>query len=197
MTDDFSIRSSVDVPVDPATAFAVFTEEIDCWWIQGAINFHDTTRAIAKRIEPGVGGRILEVYDEESGDGLELGRITVWRPGEQLAWTSSIDDVETDVRFAPSDQGTLVTVEATIAAGGADRGSTSWVRMTPQWFPRWVDERNHVAHEPRVPDRLAIAVHYEKPAAAAFSRRAARSGSSGLGNGILSIVTRLSDGPGT
>jgi predicted enzyme related to lactoylglutathione lyase len=167
MTDDRSVRSTVDVPVDPETAFAVFTEEIDCWWLQGAINFHDTTRAVAKRIEPGVGGRILEVYDDEAGDGLELGRVTVWQPGERLAWTGSNDDVRIDVTFSPSTGGTTVSVEATIPTGGADRGGTSWVRMTPQWLPRWIATRDQVPHEPHVPDRLAVAIHYAKPAAAA------------------------------
>ena len=45
-----SISSSVDVAVDAATAFKVFTEEINCWWLQGPINFHDGTQAYEKRI---------------------------------------------------------------------------------------------------------------------------------------------------
>jgi hypothetical protein len=54
------------------------------------------------RIEPGVGGRVLEVYDEERGDALELGRITVWEPGAELAYRSLVDDTEVVVRFQPS-----------------------------------------------------------------------------------------------
>ena len=54
------------------------------------------------RCEPGVGGRIMEVYDAQSGDGLELARITVWEPGERLSWESSLDDVTIDVRFEPT-----------------------------------------------------------------------------------------------
>jgi predicted enzyme related to lactoylglutathione lyase len=167
MTRARTVRSSVEVPADPATAFAVFTEEIDCWWVQGPINFPDSTRALYKSFEPGVGGRVLEVYDGESGDGLELGRITVWEPGERLAWTGSLDDVTIEVRFEASSQGTTVLVEATIPAGGVDGGGSSWVRMTPVWLGDWVDRRGRVAHEPLVLDRLAVAVHYEKPAAAA------------------------------
>ena len=162
-----SISSTVDVAVDPATAFAVFTDEIDCWWQQGAINFHDTTRAWEKRIEPGVGGRVLEVYDTATGDGLELARITVWEPGARLAWVSSIDDVDVEVRFDGTGDATTVTVVATIPDGGDDRGGTAWLRMTPQWLPVWIERRDHVEHEPVVPHRLAVAVHYERPAAAA------------------------------
>src|SRR5918998_1093635 len=57
------------------------TDEIDAWWVRGPINFFDASRATAMRIEAGVGGRVLEVYDDASGDSLELGRITVWEPG--------------------------------------------------------------------------------------------------------------------
>ena len=41
MTAPRSVASSIEVAVDPATAFQVFTEELDCWWIQGPINFFD------------------------------------------------------------------------------------------------------------------------------------------------------------
>jgi uncharacterized glyoxalase superfamily protein PhnB len=170
MSSDHTVTSSVEVATDPATAFAVFTEEIDCWWRQGPINFHDTSRTYAKRIEPGVGGRVMEVYDPATGDGLELGRVTVWEPGVRLAWHSSIDDVAIDVRFAasPDDAGrTVVRVDATVPAGGADRGGSSWVRMTPEWLGRWVDRRDHVAHEPERLARLAIGLHYAKPVTAA------------------------------
>ena len=167
MTETRSVQSTVEVPTDPATAFTVFTEEVDCWWVQGPINFHDSTRALGKRIEPGVGGRVLEVYDAGTGDGLELGRITVWEPGARLAWASSVDDVAIEVRFEPTSGGTTVRVEATIPEEGVDRGSTSWVRMTPVWLADWMARRDHVPHRPLVPDRLAVAVHYAKPAAAA------------------------------
>ena len=168
MTTDRSVSSSVEVKTDPATAFSVFTEEIDCWWVQGPINFYDSSRAYGKRIEPGLGGRIIEVYDRTNGEGLELARITVWEPGSRLAWQSSLDDVETEVRFEPSDGGTtIVRVEATIPDGGTDRGGTSWVRMTPVWFGRWVSERDRLPHEPLRLARLAVGVHYADPAAAA------------------------------
>ena len=96
MTAPNSMTSSVEVATDLHTAFTVFTEELDCWWIQGPINFFDAARAYPKRIEPGVGGRIIELYDGDSGEGLEVARITVWDPPARLAWQSSVDDVQID-----------------------------------------------------------------------------------------------------
>ena len=70
------VSSQVEVAVDASTAFRAFTGEMDLWWVRGPINFFDAARAVAKVCEPGVGGRILEVY--ESGDPLEVARITDW-----------------------------------------------------------------------------------------------------------------------
>ena len=124
--------------VDPGTAFAVFTEEIDCWWIPGPINFHDSSRAYGKRIEPGIGGRLVEVYDDATGEGLVLGRV--YRVGaRRAAGLAQRDPRRADRRPAssgPGPGGTIVRVEATIPVGGADRGGTAWVRMTPVWLGR-------------------------------------------------------------
>jgi hypothetical protein len=46
----------VDVAVDPSTAFTAFTDEIDCWWVRGPVNFFDAARAVAMRIEPDLEG---------------------------------------------------------------------------------------------------------------------------------------------
>ena len=93
------MSSQVEVAVDAGTAFRAFTEEMDLWWVRGPINFFDAARAVAKVCEPGVGGRILEVY--ESGDPLEVARITDWEPGELLAWHRAVDDVFVRGRFSP------------------------------------------------------------------------------------------------
>lgn len=162
-----SIAASVLVGVDPSTAFMAFTEEMDLWWVRGPINYFDAARVVGMRCEPGVGGRIVEVYDEETGEGLERARITVWEPGRRLAWKSSLDDVDIEVRFAPSERGTDVTVEATIPVGGVDRGGTSWLRVVPSWFGAWCTRRE-VAPRPQ-PElaRLSVGLYYAKPADAA------------------------------
>ena len=48
-----SAEATVEVGVDPATAFRVFTEEIDSWWVPGPINFFDSARATGMAVEPG------------------------------------------------------------------------------------------------------------------------------------------------
>src|SRR5215475_8230292 len=146
---------SVSVCVDPATAFTAFTEELDLWWVRGPINYFDAARAVGMRCEPGIGGRLLEVYDEATGEGRELGRITVWEPGGRLAWKSSVDDVEIDVRFLPAAAGTDVMVEATIPDGGADRGGTAWFRVVPKWFGPWCARRDTAPRPQRELARLA------------------------------------------
>lgn len=162
-TRDRSFSSTVEVAVDPETAFVAFTEELDLWWVRGPINHHAAGRMMAMRCEPGVGGRLLEVYAD---DALELGRITEWEPGKRLAWTSSLDDVRTEVRFEPSTVGTVVTVHGTIPAGGKDNGGTSWIRTVPKWFGPWVARRDRVPHEVRDIARLGVEIAYAKPAAA-------------------------------
>ena len=162
MSADRSVSAEVEVAVDPQTAFRAFTEEMDLWWVRGPVNFFDAARAVAVVCEPGVGGRILEVYD---GDEMEMARITTWEPGRRLAWDSSVDDVRIEVRFDAVADGTRVRVNATV--DGQDRGGTAWLRVVPSWFGQWCAKRDTAPREPRELARLAVAVHYAKPATAA------------------------------
>ena len=157
-----SVEVAVEVPVAPPAAFKIFTEEIDLWWVRGPINFWDSARAIEVRIEPGVGGRILEVYAD---DALERGVITAWEPGERLEYRSSVDDTETTITFAPIDGGTRVTVVEALVEGGT-RADYSWQNVL-YWFPAWVTRRDTAPSTPREVGRLAIALSYDDPAAAA------------------------------
>ena len=116
---DRAVSSQVTVGVDPGTAFAVFTDEMDLWWTRGPINFYDAARAVGMRCEHGVGGRLLELYAPDASDVLELGRITVWEPGRLLAWHSSVDDVRVEVRFEAVPDGTTVTVRVSDEGHGA------------------------------------------------------------------------------
>jgi uncharacterized glyoxalase superfamily protein PhnB len=174
-----SVSSRVEVAVDAQAAFRAFTEEMDLWWVRGPVNFYDAARAIARVCEPGVGGRLLEVY---SGDALEVGRITAWEPGVRVAWDSALDDVRTEVTFTAVDGGaTLVVVTATIPDGGVDRGGTSYVRVVPPWFGAWCARRAEdlrdgegrgglargLARTGAETARLAVGVFYPKPATAA------------------------------
>jgi uncharacterized glyoxalase superfamily protein PhnB len=167
MSEGRSRSSTVEVAADPQTAFTAFTDELDLWWVRGPINAYDSGRLVEMRCEPGLGGRILEVYDAESGDGLELARITVWEPGRRVAWHSSLDDVTIDVRFDPSTTGTVVRLEATVSEGGEDRGGSSFVSVTPAWFGGWMVRRETAPREAHDLARVALTLHYARPAAAA------------------------------
>jgi uncharacterized glyoxalase superfamily protein PhnB len=158
-----SAEASVEVAADPATAFRIFTEEIDLWWVRGPINFFDSARVTAMRIEPGVGGRILEVYTPPD-DVLELGTITDWEPGAMLAYRSSVDDTETRIRFDALDGGTRVTVVQSLVQGGS-KAFYFWPNIL-HWVPQWIDRRT-VPDSPRELDRLSIGLYYEDPAGAA------------------------------
>ena len=108
---------TVKVAVEPATAFRVFTEEIGAWYRGGAHSWNDPARAVGIRFEPGVGGRWIEVWDTETGEGFELGRVTVWDPGRRLVVSFRAFDLppeprtEIEVTFEPIEDGTKVTLE--------------------------------------------------------------------------------------
>lgn len=156
-----TMSESVEVEVDQATAFKVFTEEFNEWWGNGPIDAWDSSRVIEHRIEPGRGGRLLEVY--ESGE-LELGRIAIWDPPERLSWTSSVDDVRIDVTFeAVTEHTTLVRVVGTAESDKAGEGFAV-VRMAPQWLPRYLTRRATGRTRPPL-GPLHIVLRYREPAA--------------------------------
>jgi hypothetical protein len=143
------VTATVEVALDPAAAFAVFTQEIDRWWRPGPINWYDASRAIGVRIESGVGGRWLEVYDEADDSVLEIGRIRVWEPGVRLVLLycdggHELDGTEVEIRFEPIEEGTRVTLEhrgwERVAAGIAARKRAlkraGWANIL-LWFQEW------------------------------------------------------------
>jgi activator of Hsp90 ATPase-like protein len=135
-----SVRVSVFVRVAPAAAFAVFTEEIDRWWRRGPAYRIAGRSPGAMHLETRLGGRIFEAYDEgrlhEVGSVVawqppEHFAFT-WRliprgasppapPAEPAGSpppislrSNTFTRVETtrvDVRFAPRNGGTEVTLE--------------------------------------------------------------------------------------
>jgi uncharacterized glyoxalase superfamily protein PhnB len=124
----------VEVAVAPERAFTAFTDEYDQWWGNGPIDGHETWRLVERRIEPGVGGRIVEDLGD---DVLVLGTITHWEPGERLAWETSAG-VTIDVEFAAVAGGTRVSVTASVPDDIDGTADIAVVRMMPQWFPRHV-----------------------------------------------------------
>jgi uncharacterized protein YndB with AHSA1/START domain len=112
-----TVTVSIDVAVDPDTAFDVFTNEIDSWYQRGPHSWRYPDRAVGIRFEPRVGGRLLEVHDADSGEGFAFGRVLVWEPGARLVFADLVSSAppdpvtEVEVRFEAAGDGTRVTLE--------------------------------------------------------------------------------------
>src|SRR4051794_12019166 len=101
-----SVAATVDVHVPPDEAFAVFTGEIGAWYVVDERTAPARTRTI--KLEPGVGGRLLAERDGDTR--VELGRVTAWEPGVQLAF-SDREGTEVQVTFTAHRGGTRVVLE--------------------------------------------------------------------------------------
>ena len=106
---------SIRVDATPLRAFEAFTAEIGEWWRPNSL-FALTPRSDGHlRFEPGVGGRLVATL--VNGTEFEVGRITVWRPGERLVltWRQATfapgQSTELEVRFEALGDVTRVTVE--------------------------------------------------------------------------------------
>lgn len=109
------VRATVEVALPLAEAFRVFTAEAGSWYVVDRHTVVDHRRTVDIRFEPRIGGRFVDVYDAATGDGREMGRITVWEPPRRLAFVDA-RDTETEVAFAalpPLDgaERTAVTIE--------------------------------------------------------------------------------------
>lgn len=145
MTQPASVRVTVYVRVDPAAAFEIFTDEIDAWYKRGPHHFFDDARAKAIRFEPFVGGRLLEVYDDDAGDVRQMARVTVWEPGARLVLRDT-RDTEIDVTFERSGDETKVTLEhrglERLAPAEAESHARFGGRLLIAWFSDYFRERS-------------------------------------------------------
>lgn len=133
MTAITKLVRTIEVSVDPATAFEAFTSEIGEWYRGGPHSWNDPQRAIGIRFDPGVGGRLLELYAE--GEPYVMGDVTVWEPGERLVfqWHNELlppvdPPTEVEVRFEPIPAGTRVVLE--------HRGLERWPEAVSDMFAR-------------------------------------------------------------
>jgi hypothetical protein len=83
-----TVSQATEVPVDPSTAFRLYTAEINRWWRLDTPYWNDRERAIGLRMEPWVGGRFVEVIGgwERVTGGEEIGRGYGSGSKELLAW---------------------------------------------------------------------------------------------------------------
>lgn len=90
-----------NLSLDPAAAFALFTEKIAEWW---PLSTHSVggDQAVSVRIEAMVGGSIIETTAD--GDEHEWGRVTSWEQGRRLEFTwypgrTEAGQTQVEVRF--------------------------------------------------------------------------------------------------
>jgi len=111
-----SATVTTNVAVDQETAFHVFTEEIDLWWLRGP-RYRNDARPSTMKLEPGVDGRLLEIFHDPKYAPFILGKVLVWEPYSRfvLEWRLSNfapeESTEVDVVFEPTEKGTRVVVE--------------------------------------------------------------------------------------
>ena len=114
--DSDSVKVTTVVGVDRAAAFYIFTQEVDFWWKRGPRYRVDPSRGSYMTFEPHVGGRFLEVYDPDTGDFFEHGKVRAWEPNERIVFELRGRHLKPDectvveVRFEPVGHGTRVTV---------------------------------------------------------------------------------------
>jgi uncharacterized protein YndB with AHSA1/START domain len=112
-------EASVEVPLPPQAAFELYTRGIDRWWRPGTMYWNDGKRAKGLRFEPFVGGRFIEVYDQATGEGFEIGQVLAWEPGRRLSYTwreagwGDGESTTVEVTFEPTTSGTHVSLRQT------------------------------------------------------------------------------------
>ncbi len=117
MKDGDAVRVTTVVEVAPEAAFAVFTGELDAWWRGGPRFRWHPERKGRLVLEPGEGGRFLEVYPDDADEPFEVGRVRVWDPPRRLVFSfrarsfAPDESTEVEVRFEPEGDATRVSVE--------------------------------------------------------------------------------------
>lgn len=125
------IRHDVEVPIDAAEAFTLFTDHIGDWWPPE--HQLGNTSKVTAIMEPGIGGRVFEIGAD--GSRCQWGTVTAWEPPSRLVvawqitgqWTPEPDLArasEYEVTFTPKgEHSTLVAVEHRHLDRHGDTGS--------------------------------------------------------------------------
>jgi uncharacterized protein YndB with AHSA1/START domain len=142
-----AVVASVEVTASPERAFELFTSQIGRWW---PLETHSiaadeelSVRAVDARVEPGVGGRIIEVWAD--GQEVTWGAVLAWEPPSRLLldWNPNRTravSTEVEVAFVASPAGTIVRLEhrgwerlgerAAVARAGYETG---WPRVLARY----------------------------------------------------------------
>lgn len=164
MTAGDRVRVEVLVKADPATAFAVFTEETDSWWRRGPRFRFGGARRGTLLFESGPNGRLFEKFDD--GTLFEVGRIRIWQPGAHLLFEWRLPNfgpgerTEVEIWFHDVGSGTMVCLEHR----GWSRfnpehpvrhgliGSAFTAEMGRWWLQLVTAMRDHTQREPSSPE---------------------------------------------
>jgi uncharacterized protein YndB with AHSA1/START domain len=138
------VQTEVEVPIDPAGAFRLYTEGIDRWWRRDSPYWNEK-KALGLRFEPYAGGRFIEVYDPVTGEGFEIGRVEIWEPGSRLRYTwrqadwGPTETTTVDITFSQTPDGTRLELRHTgweTVANGAEisAGYTMGSKQLLGWY---------------------------------------------------------------
>ena len=136
------------VGVDTATAFDVFTTQIDQWWRRGPRFRNAPGDKGLLYLEPKVGGRLFESLRSPTGETvIEIGRVLEWSPPSRLVfkWRNSNfapdESTHVEIRFEPCAAGTRITVRHSgLSSLRADHPARhglpppAYVRMIGLWW---------------------------------------------------------------
>lgn len=129
------VRSSVQVPLGPAAAFALFTERMAEWWPLATKSVYNEA-ATGVVLEPGEGGRLMETAT--GGRTAEWGRVTVWDPPQRLGftWHPGEDDrivTQVEVTFSQVGNGTRVDLVHSGWEAKGERAGALLESYAPGW----------------------------------------------------------------
>jgi uncharacterized protein YndB with AHSA1/START domain len=101
------VERTITIAAKPDRVFQAWVEEMNQWWTKPYYNDHE--RITGLYMEPKLGGRYIEKWDE-NGSGFLIGTVVEWLPPLRLAYTwseRSWGGVNTLIRieFVPDKQG--------------------------------------------------------------------------------------------
>lgn len=141
------IEISRELTVDPADAFAMFTDGMRTWWPSEATWSGAGLESIG--VEPFVGGFCFERGPH--GLRLDWGRVTAWEPPSRLAfaWLIGADRTpepnpahasEVEIRFEPAPLGSVMTVtHRGFERHDGDSGAYRRAMASPAGWPMLLD----------------------------------------------------------
>jgi uncharacterized protein YndB with AHSA1/START domain len=130
------LELSFTVGCPPEHAFAVWTERTSLWW--PASHSVSADPGLTVTFEPRAGGRIFE--RTAAGDEHDWGQILEWDPPRRLAYRWHLrqdraDATRVEISFAPSDEGTVVTIVHSDwqRLGQRERNVKGWAGLVPHF----------------------------------------------------------------